>query len=346
MANLSIIVPVYNVCLYVSECIYSLLNQSYDDFEIIIVDDGSTDESPEIVDRIAQKDNRIKVIHQKNLGLPEARNTGIKAATGKYIGFIDSDDRIKPDMYKVLINKIEFNDCDLAICNFSRFSKSSFLDGKRYSNKLITYNDQYVCDYYSYILDSSCNKLYKLEIINRFNICFENKTVVPQEDFYFLLKYIAHIEKICTIRESNYDYRIRSSSISNSKQPINFMQYCYNFVDLVSKYHTNNKIMRDTTVFEFYLLIEMMQAVINTIKPDKLNQIEGIVLYFSKHKYFNKAISFYLKRLKSNSKSSKNIYNIILFSLYKFKLYNIASKLELLRLNRFRRNSDLDFYYE
>lgn len=118
---LSIIVPTYNVKLYVEECVDSLLNQKYVDCEIIIVDDGSTDGSSEVCDKLKLKDSRIIVVHQKNGGLSAARNTGLKHAKGEYIGFIDSDDIVSPSMFSDMINTLEKNKADVAVCNFEVF---------------------------------------------------------------------------------------------------------------------------------------------------------------------------------------------------------------------------------
>lgn len=120
---MSIIVPTYNVKLYVEECVDSLLNQKYVDCEIIIVDDGSTDGSSEVCDKLKLKDSRIIVVHQKNGGLSAARNTGLKHAKGEYIGFIDSDDIVSPSMFSDMINTLEKNKADVAVCNFEVFNK-------------------------------------------------------------------------------------------------------------------------------------------------------------------------------------------------------------------------------
>ena len=108
--EISIIVPVYNVEKYLKRCIDSILNQSFTDFELILVDDGSTDNSGEIIDEYAIKDERIKVIHKENGGLSSARNVGIEYSKGNYIAFVDSDDYINKNMYKILYkNAIKYN---------------------------------------------------------------------------------------------------------------------------------------------------------------------------------------------------------------------------------------------
>ena len=118
MVEISIVVPVYNVEKYLGNCIESILNQTFKNFELILVDDGSTDNSGKICDIYEKKDSRIKVIHKNNGGLSSARNAGLDIARGKYIGFVDSDDSIHPEMYEVLYNLIEKYKSDISCCNY------------------------------------------------------------------------------------------------------------------------------------------------------------------------------------------------------------------------------------
>ncbi|MGZ5551627.1 MAG: glycosyltransferase family 2 protein, partial [Nitrososphaeraceae archaeon] len=114
--KISIIIPVYNGVKYLPKCIDSVLNQTYKNLEIILVDDGSTDESGKICDTYSLKDNRIKVVHKQNGGLSDARNTGLKIATSEYIGFVDSDDFIESDMYEILLKTLYAYDADIVQC--------------------------------------------------------------------------------------------------------------------------------------------------------------------------------------------------------------------------------------
>lgn len=117
---ISVVVPIYNVEDYLVRCVESIRNQTYPNLEIILVDDGSTDSCPQICDSYAGKDNRVKVLHKKNGGLSSARNEGIKAACGTYIGIIDSDDYIHPDMYLDLWKKLKETESDIAVCGIER----------------------------------------------------------------------------------------------------------------------------------------------------------------------------------------------------------------------------------
>ena len=111
---ISVIVPIYNVEKYLARCVDSIVNQTYKNLEIILVDDGSPDRCPQMCDDYAEKDSRIKVVHKKNGGLSDARNAGMAVATGEYISFIDSDDWIETSMFELLINNIFQYDCEIS----------------------------------------------------------------------------------------------------------------------------------------------------------------------------------------------------------------------------------------
>lgn len=122
---ISIIIPVYKVENYLDRCLKSVVNQTYRNLEIILVDDGSPDRCPEMCDSWAEKDNRIKVIHKKNAGVSAARNDGIDVAHGEFIGFVDSDDVIHPSMYEEMVNYLVSQECDLVSCGYSDFSEDN-----------------------------------------------------------------------------------------------------------------------------------------------------------------------------------------------------------------------------
>ena len=114
--KISVIVPVYKVEAYLDKCVRSIMDQTYRNLEIILVDDGSPDDCPAMCDAWAEKDSRIRVIHKENGGLSDARNAGMAVATGEYIGFIDSDDYIAPDMYRLLLERMTADGSDIAAC--------------------------------------------------------------------------------------------------------------------------------------------------------------------------------------------------------------------------------------
>ena len=127
----SVVVPVYNVEPYLSQCIESLIRQTYPNIEIILVDDGSSDSCPDICDKYALTDQRVKVIHQKNAGVSAARNAGLRLASGKYIGFVDPDDWVQPDMYASMLDAMQQAQADIAICGYEYFDESGKKDDIR-----------------------------------------------------------------------------------------------------------------------------------------------------------------------------------------------------------------------
>lgn len=157
--KLSVIVPVYRVEQYIVRCVDSILAQKFHDIELILVDDGSPDHCPEICDKYAQKDNRVKVIHKKNGGVAAARNAGLILAQGEYITFVDSDDFIEPDMYQSMIQVADQYDCDVVMCDCikefgnhieiythnirSGFYNRNQLESEYFSNLLIMPNIEY-----------------------------------------------------------------------------------------------------------------------------------------------------------------------------------------------------------
>lgn len=346
MTQISVIVPVYNVEKYIKESIKSITRQTFSDIEIIIVDDGSTDRSSAIIDGLSTEDHRIKVVHQNNEGLSGARNAGLKIANGEYIGFIDSDDIIEPNMYELLVESIRSNNSELAVCNFYRFDKKQFLPSTRYRNNTIRISEDNVCDYYKYAIDSSCNKLYKAEVIKSNDLWFAHKSIVPQEDFYFLIKYLSRIESISSIKEPLYGYRIRKSSITKSKQPENFNEGCLRLVKLTRDFHLRNNIDRNIKPFELYLLVEMMKAVINNSHSKNSCELKSIIEYFAQNDMFEEAVFFNLKYLKKQEKSVKNIYDILNLYLYSINFFNIASFLEYIRIKRLDRKQLVGQYFE
>lgn len=168
---ISVIIPVYNPGRYFEKCINSILNQTYRNLEIILVDDGSTDGSEKVCDDYAQKDNRIKVIHQKNSGVSKARNAGLRIATGDYYHFPDSDDYMEPDSYEYLLGLVEKTKCD--VINFEHF---------------ITYPDREITHSYPEEFYGACNQRQALgKLAGGVQFCcnklFSKKLITASGDF-------------------------------------------------------------------------------------------------------------------------------------------------------------------
>lgn len=218
-SKISVIVPVYNVEAYLEQCIQSLLEQTYYNLEIILVDDGSTDKSGEICDAFAVKDDRIIVLHQKNAGLSAARNYAMKRATGEYIAFVDSDDYIDKTMYEVLLKTMIEESADVTICH-----ENAFQNGKQPNeNQSEEYRIEAVEngeEYRQHFLDEFrgpfmwvWNKLYKREIIDNLKFV-EGKKV---EDIFYTADLVHYVHKVVWINQRLYYYRQRSESIMGVK---------------------------------------------------------------------------------------------------------------------------------
>ena len=141
MELVSMIIPVYGVEAYLGECLETVLNQTYKNLEIILIDDESPDRCPEICDQYAQKDERIKLIHQKNGGAANARNHGLDMATGEYICFIDSDDKIENNYVEKLLGAIKENKAEVVVCSFKQWYKNKTQDSIGFKNKEYTSKD-------------------------------------------------------------------------------------------------------------------------------------------------------------------------------------------------------------
>jgi glycosyltransferase involved in cell wall biosynthesis len=211
---ISIIVPVYNVEEYLTNCLDSICNQTLKEIEIIIINDGSTDNSSEIIKEFQKNDKRIKVITQKNQGLSAARNAGLDIATGEYIGFVDSDDFISPDMYMDLYNKILEYDTDIVICNHYILENDSLRTNSNYSDYLIETDKKYT---YYLLRDEAIknfvwSRLYKKELFD--GVRFPIGKVF--EDIYLSFYLLGKIKNSYYISEPLYCYRVREGSISRS----------------------------------------------------------------------------------------------------------------------------------
>lgn len=209
MAEVSIIVPVYNAEKTLRRCIESILNQEYTDFELILCDDGSKDSSGAICEEYQQKDSRVRVLHKENTGVSDTRNCGMQMAQGKYIQFLDADDWITVDATKLLVRTIKDWDCDLVISDFyrvvgERLSHKGDIDeeGVLSQEKFAEFMMRNPADFYYGVL---WNKLYKREIIEKHQLRMDSN-VNWCEDFLFNLEYLLHAEKIAALQVPIYYY--------------------------------------------------------------------------------------------------------------------------------------------
>lgn len=315
---ISIVIPVYNVEKYIDDCLISVLNQSYSNIEIILVNDGSTDRSGQICDKYLEQDKRIKVIHKKNGGLSDARNVGIENSIGKYITFIDSDDIVTDDFIYYLYNLIVKYKVDMSVCAYSVVTK----DGKhlntgigyteRKMNRIETL-DNMLCE--NGFTVSSCAKMYLLKLFDDIEfpigkLCEDNATTY---------KLIEKCDYIAYGNESKYLYYKRDNSIMTSNfnlrkldllelvddMAIDLMKYP-ELKDAVLKKRISSRfsILRQIVFSDYYnssitdevvnFLLKNKKFIIKSKKIEKREKIALIILFFGK-RFFKFSWSFYEK---------------------------------------------------
>lgn len=210
--RVSVIVPVYNVEKHLKTCLDSVINQTYKNLEIILIDDGSTDNSSEICDEYARNDERIVVIHKENKGVSSARNKGIEIATGDFIGFVDSDDYIEPDMYEKLVSMITSDDIDIATSGYYK----DFSDRKvpmKNEGEVPIYpvcvkdflKYVYIRDKYQNVAGYIVTKIIRTTVLKKNNILFDEKLLIG-EDVLFMAEVFMKSRKIMYTEKHLYHY--------------------------------------------------------------------------------------------------------------------------------------------
>lgn len=224
---LSIIVPVYNIEQYLSKCIESILEQTLENIEVILVDDGSTDNSGDICDDYARKDSRIKVIHKKNGGLVSARKAGLEVASGKYVGYVDGDDWIDKSMYQILWSEANEKDADIVICDFYEarneifVCKTQSVPGGIFDrgNTFDVLIETLICqkEFFEFgLLPCVWNKIYKRDLLTSKQFLVDNQIKLG-EDAACSYPCLVAANRVVYLKEQYlYYYRIRTNSISHS----------------------------------------------------------------------------------------------------------------------------------
>ena len=235
--KISVIVPVYKVEKYLNRCVQSIAAQTYENLEIILVDDGSPDNCGQLCDGWAQKDSRIKVIHKPNGGLSSARNAGVAVATGKYVGFVDSDDYIHPQMYEKLYAALVETGADISICGCDYVDEKTDapdLNMRRRSplkTEVLTREQAYriiseIKDGYAFYV-TAWNKLYPRSFFDQLQF----KEGFIHEDEFFVHHLFSRCSRIATISDRLYLYVQRSGSITKVKATIRSLHAVYAYFD-------------------------------------------------------------------------------------------------------------------
>lgn len=212
--TISVIVPVYNVEKYLPQCLDSLCRQTYQDLEIIVVDDGSTDNSGMICDQYEQKDGRIHVVHQKNGGAANAKNTALRLASGDYLTFADSDDFVEPGAYAYMLQQLQNHQADVIQCGHKKIFRDHDTIAVPDAEPTVLHAEEFLK---MFTTDWKCgllwNKLYRRELFQ--GIFFEEGHIIDDE--YFTYQGMMNAEKIICASHIVYNYRMRKSSVMASR---------------------------------------------------------------------------------------------------------------------------------
>ncbi len=310
MPKVSVIVPVYNVEMYIAKCLDSLLNQTLEDIEIILVNDGSRDGSIKIINEYMKKNNKIILLEKENGGLSSARNYGIPYATGEYIAFLDSDDYIEKKMYETMYKKAKSKDYDMVECNFYWEYPNNKLKkdiGEKYKNKKEALEKARVVAW---------NKLYKRELIQNSRVRFPEG--LRYEDVEFFYNILPSLNKIGFVEEPFVHYIQRSNSISNTQNEKT--SEIFIVLDNVLNFYKKNNLWEEYKeeleyTYTRYLLCSSLKRMIR-IPDDKIRKKLLSLTWENLNNTFPK----WKKNSLLHKKSKKNLYmlsvNNITFKLY------------------------------
>ena len=232
----SVIIPVYKVEKYLDRCVESVCNQTYKDIEIILVDDGGIDKCPQKCDEWRKKDQRIKVIHQKNMGLSEARNSGLESSCGEYVIYVDSDDSIEEDLVESLMNLIEEHNVDIAMCTH-RLKVNGIVEKRPFNSKIITGT---VNELLKFIFENGLwhawGKLIKREL------ALEAKFIpgLIYEDYENTPRLLLNTKRIAIGMDGRYIYSVRGDSIMEQRKKSTDVDFAKITDELLKLYEESN----------------------------------------------------------------------------------------------------------
>lgn len=297
----SIVMPTYNVEQYLPAAIESVLGQTFTDWELLVVDDGSTDSSNNVAMQYAARDSRIKVLKKENGGLSDARNFGLERANGDYVHFFDSDDLIQPDFYDKLIASIKHDNADIVVCGY-------YKDFEQEDGRIISYEincpdsifapqrNNSIFDFFTSVFNYAWNKLFKISFLRTHSLIFE-KGLSIIEDKEFISRVIDKNPRICTTSYMGYRYQVRHRpTLGNS--------YSENLIvcqlrGILLQYHIFDKFYKDNNVLRqdkghiaFVTIKWILHCIYSYSDLSSKQKIDSISLIIN-NKLINDNISFY-----------------------------------------------------
>lgn len=300
MAKISVLIPTYNSEKYIEKCIKSVINQTYKNIEIICINDGSTDNTKNILENLQKTDNRIKIINKKNTGYGSSLNLGIKNAKGEYIAIIESDDFIKDTMFDKLIKIIKEQNCDIIKANFYKKNSKT----KKYSSKYFTNSIQNIEIFPQMLLiqPSVWSAIYKKDFLTKNNIKFSETKNASYQDisFHFITMFLAN--KIFLLDETLYYYRINNpkSSINSSNKPFQIFKEFKRINEFLKNIKTDKKQEEIKNIFEFKTMLWNFNRVQNKYNKILLKKMKKYSANWNfknliKNKNLARKEKFYLK---------------------------------------------------
>ena len=321
---ISIIVPIYNTEKYLAKCIDSILVQTFVEFELILINDGSTDDCENICDEYAQKDNRIKVIHKENGGVSSARNKGLEIASGKYITFCDSDDWIEKNMLQKVYKIIENDQSDMVIYGFvyDKYEKDKLVQSipksvSHYMNISLDemkYKFRYIFN--SIDISSSCNKLFKANILKENRIRY-NENIVIYEDLNFNLNVLKCCKNISMLAEIFYHYtQPLEVNYLDKKEKLNLVYdisvVMDNYLDYLKQININKNDSKEIRIYIVTRFTMILEKLVNKNINATISQKLRIIKELAKNETFLRI---------SNDLAETRRYNKLIVMLMKYKCY-------------------------
>lgn len=329
---ISVIIPIYNVEKYLRQCLESVINQNYKEYEVILVNDGSTDSSKNIAIEFCKKYSNIKFIDKANGGLSSARNAGLEVANGEYIVFIDSDDYIRSDYLEKLYQSISQNDSDISICNLVKVyeKKGEEEEGNLDVNCIKCYSNVDVLKmiFEGKIFCYAWDKIYKKSLFIENNIRYPEGRLY--EDIFTTIRLISYSRKIKFVNEPLYFYRIRKGNITSIKsdKAIKDYNYAIKKVNEFFDIHTNIRSNIENEIINFNMLytlssLDMLATYCNYNKREFYETYSNI--------YRKELFDYGIKQVMKNKKIAKWIKRDYL--LFRFGLLPIKTKLSHKKIN-------------
>lgn len=302
--KVSIVIPVYNSEKYIYKCLNSITNQSYKDLEIIVINDGSVDESDNIIKDLKNTDKRIIYIEQKNSGVSAARNLGIKVSTGEYITFIDSDDTVEKDYIELLINEINKKSIDIVACGYTDISIYGAIKLNDFYNGNSTLSkDEFVSNIFNGVGGTLWGKIFKSKIIKENNIKM-NENIYMCEDMIFVLQYAMSCISFGAIQDNLYNYNRKNENSISSKMNFNYFNNLVivmeKIEDILQKSNYNRGFI-DSIICERIKSLAFNFSIMQNDKKhnySKVDRIENLKIIF-KNRYFKRyKENFYISGFK------------------------------------------------